>query len=118
MLSHLIQKSFKSQKGQALSEMLLALPVCLLMLAGLALSFERAFWYFYGDHLLYESLMCSGTYSRSECIDRAETSLKPLNFMQRQYSFEISSDERTPRGTLKVQLPIELKISKRIKIIL
>ncbi len=118
MFSYIIQKSIISQKGQALSEMILALPVCILIFIGLSLSFERAFWYFYGDHLLYESLICSSSYSKYECIAKAEKNINSLNFLNRKYKFEINSSNRNPNGHLKVYLPLELVISKKVKLVL
>ncbi len=113
-----VQKSTLSQKGQALVEMALALPICLLMLWGLALSFERAFWYFYGDHLLYETLICSSSHPKYQCIHQAEQNFKYLNLMNRKFTFSINSHANNPSGRLTIELPIQLSISKKIKIIL
>lgn len=101
--------------GQGVLEALLALPLVLLVLSGLFMLSERTLWYTYGDHILYETLVCSLHESPSACTRQGERALMPLNFTSRKYSLRIKQSSTKIYGELTISMSPNLCLSKELR---
>ncbi|MGE9745934.1 hypothetical protein [Bdellovibrio bacteriovorus] len=105
-----------NQKGQALLEAALVLPLLLATGTALAFLFHRTMIFYYADHQLHEALICAESVQVSTCKNHLEKSLQKLVFKDTRFNVRLNRSITGSSGRIEIALQPEINISKELRL--
>lgn len=105
-----------NNRGQALIEAAISLPLILATMAGFALVLYHGLIYYVADYNLHESLVCLQFESKRTCQNEAENKIKSVLPHQDKVQVQISKGYKSYSGSVAVTGLVRLEISKKISL--
>ncbi len=103
-----------NQKGQALAEAALSLPLLVIAFSAMLILTYRGALYYFADHQAHEAIICLDDDSVQNCRGRYERSFKKVIFLGLRYKVKLSRNSQQGQAFFEVDLKPPLKIEKSI----
>lgn len=103
-----------NNKGQALIEGVICLPLLISAIAGIGLALYHGLLFYVADYNLHEALVCLHSQSSSICQDEAEKKIKAILPKKSAVKIQISKSSQAHSGQIFISGFTEIQISKRI----